>query len=185
MGFYIKPQDIVLFDEISWMGSKDPTFIPKLKAWWDQQIKTGPLLLVFSGSVSTWIEENILNSTAFFGRINLTLNLDPLSIPQSAEFLKQLGMKLSDYDRYKLLSMVGGVPWYLEQFNPEITADENIKQLAFEKNGLLFNGKGSTYKKILESLKDGSRTLGKCMDFISGLVNFRFNLNKIKHRCSF
>ena len=34
---HIKPGDIVLFDEISWMGSKDPSFVPKLKAWWDKQ----------------------------------------------------------------------------------------------------------------------------------------------------
>ena len=81
-------------------------------------------------------------------------------------------MKLSHYDMYKLLSIVGGVPWYLEQFNSSMTADESIKQLAFEKDGLLvtefdrifhdlFNGKGTTYKKILESLKDGSRTLSE------------------------
>lgn len=167
---HIKPGDIILFDEISWMGSKAPSFIPKLNAWWDKQ--TMHVLLVFCGSVSTWIEENILKSTAFFGRVNLTISLEPLSTPESAEFLRTLGMKLSHYDMYKLLSIVGGVPWYLEQFNPGVTADENIKQLAFEKSGLLvtefdrifhdlFNGKGATYKKILDSLKDGAGTLSE------------------------
>lgn len=117
------------------MGSKDPSFIPKLKVWWDKQ--TMHMLLVFCGSVSTWIEENILKSTAFFGRINLTMNLEPLPIPNSIQLLKALGMQLSAYDTYKLLSIVGGIPWYLEQFHPHMTADDNIKQLAFEKNGLL------------------------------------------------
>jgi AAA+ ATPase superfamily predicted ATPase len=170
LSLHIKPGDIILFDEISWMASKDPTFIPKLKNWWDKQAKH--LLLVFCGSVSTWIEENILNSTAFFGRINLTISLEPLSITESVEFLRKMGMKISHYDTYKLLSLVGGVPWYLEQFNPTITADENIKQLAFEKDGLLvtefdrifhdlFNGKGVTYKKILNSLKEGGKTLSE------------------------
>ena len=170
LSLHIKNGDIILLDEISWMGSKDPSFIPKLKAWWDKQ--TAHMVLVFCGSVSTWIEENILKSTAFFGRINLTISLEPLSIPESAEFLRTLGMQLSHYDMYKLLSIVGGVPWYLEQFNPSVTADDNIKQLAFEKNGLLvtefdrifhdlFNGKGVTYKKILDSLKDGVRTLSE------------------------
>ncbi len=170
LSLHIQPGDIVLLDEISWMGSKDPSFIPKLKAWWDKQ--TSHMLLVFCGSVSTWIEENILKSTAFFGRINLTISLEPLSISESAEFLRQLGMHLSHYDLYKLISIVGGVPWYLEQFNPAMTADDNITQLAFEKNGLLvtefdrifhdlFNGKGATYKKILDSLKDGTKTLSE------------------------
>ena len=167
---HIRHGDIIIFDEISWMGSKDPSFIPKLKAWWDKQ--TTHMLLVFCGSVSTWIEENILKSTAFFGRINLTISLEPLSIPESAAFLRAIGMKLSAYDMYKLLSIVGGIPWYLEQFNPSLTADDNIKQLAFEKTGLLvtefdhifydlFNGKGTTYKKILNALKDGIKTLSE------------------------
>jgi hypothetical protein len=127
---------------------------------------------VFCGSISTWIEENILKSTTFFGRVNLMLSLEPLSISESAEFLRKLSMKISNYDMYKLLSIVGGVPWYLEQFNPQITADENIKQLAFVKDGLLvtefdrifndlFNGKGATYKKILDSIKDGAKTLSE------------------------
>lgn len=175
LSLHIKPGDIVLLDEISWMGSKDPSFIPKLKAWWDKQ--TAHMMLVFCGSVSTWIEENILKSTAFFGRVNLTISLEPLSISESAEFLRIVGMQLSHYDMYKLLSIVGGVPWYLEQFDPSLTADDNIKQLAFEKNGLLvtefdrifhdlFNGKGATYKKILDSLKDGARTLSEIRQII-------------------
>lgn len=170
LSLHIKSGDIILFDEISWMSSQDPSFIPKLKAWWDRQ--TTHIFLVFCGSVSTWIEENILKSTAFFGRINLTISLDVLSIPESAEFLKKIGMQISDYDMYKLLSIVGGIPWYLEQFNPKLTVDNNIKQLAFEKNGLLitefdrifhdlFNGKGVVYKKILNSLKDGAKTLSE------------------------
>ena len=174
---HIKPGNIILFDEISWMGAKDSTFISKLKAWWDKQ--TIHIILVFCGSVSTWIEENILKSTAFFGRVNLTLTVEPLSMPESAEFLRKIGMKLSNYDIFKLLSIVGGVPWYIEQFNPAITSDENIKQLAFEKNGLLvlefdrifhdlFNGKGTTYKKIMNILKEGAKTLAE----IRILINF-------------
>jgi uncharacterized protein len=168
LSLYLQNGDIVLMDEISWMGMNDPTFIPKLKAWWDKQ--TAHVLLFFCGSVSTWIEDNILKNTAFFGRINLTITLDPLSIPESTELLQKIGVKNSYYDTYKLLSILGGIPWYLNQLNPSISADENIKQLAFEKNGLLvteydrifhdlFNIQGATYKKILEALKDGAKTL--------------------------
>lgn len=170
LSLHIKAGDIVILDEISWMGSKDPSFIPKLKAWWDKQ--TRHIVLVFCGSVSTWIEENILKSTAFFGRVNLAISLEQLSIRESAEFLRLLGIQLSHYDLYTLLSIVGGVPWYLEQITPGLTAYDNIKQLAFEKTGLLtgefdrifydlFNSKGTTYKKILNSLKDGARTLSQ------------------------
>src|SRR6185503_12156534 len=110
-----------------------------------------------------------------------TVVLEPLSIPESAEFLRKRGIKSSDYDTYydtyKLLSILGGIPWYLEQLDPHLSADENIKRLAFEKNGLLvlefdrifhdlFNGKGSTYKKILDALKDEVKTLGEVRKLI-------------------
>ena len=167
---HIQAGDIIFLDEISWMGAKDPSFISKLKAWWDKQ--TIPAVLVLCSSISTWIEENILKNTAFFGRINLTLTLEPLSIPESALLLKAMGFQGSRYDVYKLLSVLGGIPWYLEQINPGITADDIIKKLCFEKDDLLvlefnrifhdfFNGKGVRYKKILLSLKDGMKTLSE------------------------
>lgn len=167
---HLKAGDIVLFDEISWMGSKDPSFIPKLKAWWDKQILS--TMVVFCGSVSTWIEENILKNTAFFGRINLTIALEPLPIPDATKLLKASGFQGSDYDMFKLLSILGGIPWYLKQINSGQTADDLIKQLCFEKDSLLvlefdrifhdlFDGKGASYKKILDSLKDGMKTLAE------------------------
>jgi uncharacterized protein len=170
LSLHVQKGDIILFDEISWMGAKDPSFIPKLKAWWDKQ--NSPVVVVFCGSVSTWIEENILKSTAFFGRVNLTLTLEPLSIPESSCFLNIMGFQGSVYDTYKLLSILGGVPWYLEQVSQGMMADDIIKQLCFEKDGLLvlefdrifhdlFNGKGVIYKRILESLKEGMKSLAQ------------------------
>ena len=45
---------------------------------------------------------------------------------------------------YKLLGVLGGVPWYLEQINPEITVDSAIKQLCFEKDGVLRDANDDT-----------------------------------------
>lgn len=162
---------IILLDEISWMAAKDPTFVPKLKVWWDLNLQAYPqLILIFCGSVSTWIEKNIINSTAFFGRIALQIDLAPLSLPECAKFLKARGFKGSIYDRFKLLAVLGGIPWYLEQVTADEMADVTLKRLCFEKNGLLtlefnrifydlFNGKGAIYRKIIHTLSEGMRTL--------------------------
>lgn len=164
---------IVLFDEISWMGSKDPTFIPKMKAWWDLFLqKDCQTILVLCGSVSTWIEENILKSTAFFGRISLEITLDELSLSESVQMLKAKGITCSVYDMYKLLSVVGGIPWYLETLSQYHSVDHNIKNLCFMKDGKfvseferifhdLFNGHGSICKKIMHILADGMHDLAE------------------------
>jgi uncharacterized protein len=155
---------VILFDEISWMGSLDPTFIGKLKIWWDTEIsQRSKVILIFCGSVSTWIEENIIKGTAFFGRISLTLTLEPFTIRESAAFLRQIGFKGTAQDIYKVLAVTGGIPWYLEQILPHYTADQNVQRLCFEQNGILvtefnnifhdlFDQKGALYQQIMEAL---------------------------------
>ncbi|MEN8237251.1 MAG: ATP-binding protein [Pseudomonadota bacterium] len=180
---------IILFDEISWMGSKDPTFIPKLKVWWDQTLQQYPnIMLILCGSVSTWIEDNILNSTAFFGRISLQIDLKGLSLPESVKFLEELGVNYSVYDIFQCLAITGGVPWYLEQIKPDLTAEENIKKLCFNPKGVLvheydrifhdlFDHKGEIYRKIVQQLGIGMKTVAELrqeLDYAHGGVLSRY-----------
>ena len=155
---------LVLFDEISWMGSKDPTFLPKLKNAWDNFFHTRQnFILVLCGSVSTWIEKNIIQSTAFLGRISRIITLEPLLLGECKDFLQTLGFRTSNYEIFKILSVTGGIPWYLEQLDSQLSADENIKQLCFMKDSSLFqefdrifedifSKRGHIYKKIMEEL---------------------------------
>ena len=131
---------VILFDEISWMGSKDPTFLGKLKNIWDISFsKIDGLMLILCGSVSTWIEENIVKSTAFFGRISVYIKLDELSVSESNRFLEQQGFKGSVREKFKILSCIGGVPWYLEHIDGKASADDNIKNLFFSQNSPPFS----------------------------------------------
>lgn len=159
---------IVLFDEISWMGSKDPDFLGKLKTAWDIHFKINPhLILVLCGSVSVWIEENILKSTGFLGRISLVLTLKELPLKDCNQFLKQLNDPISAYEKFKVLSVTGGVPRYLEEVQPSLNAEENIKRLCFSQKGILFrefndifsdlfSRRSDVYKEIVRVLVDGS-----------------------------
>ena len=82
-------ETVILFDEISWMGGSDPSFLGSLKTWWDQHASTkNQLMLILCSSISMWIEENILCSTGFVGRISLVIHLKPLS----NEYLEQLDL---------------------------------------------------------------------------------------------
>lgn len=163
-----KKQTVILFDEISWMGSKDPTFLGKLKNAWDIEFnKNSNLILILCGSVSTWIEQNIINSTAFFGRISLDLTLEELSLKECSQFFERQGFKGSIHNKFKLLSVTGGVPWYLEHIQPSLNSEENIKNLCFRKDSILakefdlifhdlFSKRSELYKSIVELLVNGS-----------------------------
>lgn len=158
---------IVLFDEISWMGSKDPDFLGKLKNAWDLYFKKNPkLIFILCGSISSWIDKNILSNTGFLGRISYRLTLEELPLRDCNQFWSSVGGKISSYEKLKVLSITGGVPRYLEEIKPHLSAEENIKELCFVKGGPLvnefndifsdlFSHRSQTYKKIVLVLLNG------------------------------
>lgn len=162
---------LITLDEINWMGSKDPTFLAKLKTVWDTKLSKNPdLILILSGSMSAWIEENILSSTGFFGRVTLDMTLEELPLPECARFWAPLAEQVSSYEKFKVLSVTGGIPRYLELIQPDLSAEQNIERLCFRKEGILFNEfdrifsdlfsrRADAYKRIVMQLMDGPASM--------------------------
>jgi len=162
---------VIVLDEISWMGSEDEDFLGKLKTAWDLHLSENPnLIMIICGSVSSWIEENILQSTGFVGRISLDLVLEELSINESSEFWGSKRNKVSAYEKFKLLSVTGGIPKYLEEIIPSHSSEDNIQRLCFQSDGILFrefdqifsdlfSKKAATYGNIVKALDHSSLSL--------------------------
>lgn len=176
--FCQKGEVLVVLDEITWMGSLDPTFLGKLKIAWDEYFKKNPkLILIISGSNSAWIEKNILSKTGFFGRISYRLTLEELPVSRAAEFWGKYRKHLSAYEILKVLSITGGIPRYLEEIKPSLTAEENIFQLCYTKEGILFNEfddifhdlfrkQGEQYKSIIHAVVNGHKDVDSIADAI-------------------
>ena len=162
-----KNRVLIVLDEINWMGSLDPAFLGKLKTAWDSHFKKNSrLVLLLSGSMSAWIEKHILRSTGFFGRIALDIVLHELPLHQCNHFWHPLEKTIAALEKFKVLSVTGGIPLYLESINPKLSAEENIRRLCFRKEGLLFlefdrifsdvfGARAPMYKKIVERLAEG------------------------------
>ena len=168
-----KGKIVLLFDEISWMGSKDPDFLGKIKNAWDILFKKNPrLIFVVCGSASSWIEKNILSSTGFVGRVSYRLTLEELPLSCCNKFWGKASGNISPYEKFKILSITGGVPKYLEEINPKLSAEENIKNLCFKPEGYFFNEfdhifsnlflhRSNLYKKIVEVLVGGNKDVNE------------------------
>lgn len=164
---------LIVLDEISWMGSKDPDFLGKLKNAWDLHFSNNPqLILVLCGSISSWIEENILSSTGYLGRVSLDLYLQELPLNDCSAFWEPNKNRISSYEKFKILSVTGGVPLYLELIRPELSAEENIRDICFTRGGLLvrefeqifsdlFSRRSKSYKEMVEYLTDGPKELSE------------------------
>lgn len=146
-----KQATVILLDEITWMGSKDPNFLGKLKNAWDLSFKKNPhLILVLCGSISSWVEKNLISDKGFFGRISLKLKITELSLAECNYFWRYSGSSISDYEKLKILAVTGGVPKYLEELDSNLPADENINKLCFMSSGLLFNDYDHIFTSMLE-----------------------------------
>ena len=140
---------VVLLDEISWMGGYDKDFPSYLKAAWDKKLKNHPnLILVLCGSVSAWIADNILNSTGFVGRNSLDLEVRELPLRDAIQVIGPTADRMSTTEKLDILSVVGGIPRYLEEFRPSLTLDENIRRMCFLKQGLLFREFDETFNNV-------------------------------------
>lgn len=165
---------LVVLDEITWMGSLDPTFLPKLQAIWDMHFKKNPqLILVISGSNSAWIEKNILSSTGFFGRPSFQLQLKELPLFLCNEFWGTSLSQINPYEKFKILAITGGIPRYLEEIRTGLSAEQNILQLCYQSTGILFN----EFEQIFSDLFAKRNHIYK--ELVCQVANGRYTLTEI------
>ena len=123
---------VVLLDEISWLGFGEPMFADIFRIAWENYLKPHDrLIVVLCGSVSSWVRENFIDNRAYVGRRSLDVVAGELPPHECAKFWGEAAARASARDILDVLSVTGGVPRYLEEIDPGLSADENIRRLAF------------------------------------------------------
>lgn len=151
---------VVLLDEISWMGGYDRTFPAQLKYAWDNLFKRHPdLVVLVCGSVSAWISRNILRSKGFVGRISLDIVVPELPLDACAKFWGKRLVRTATREIADILSVTGGVPRYLEEVDPGLTADENIRRMCFMPQGYLFREFEELFNDVLSRTAPQKRAI--------------------------
>lgn len=170
---------VVLLDEISWMGKHDRDFAGKLKEAWDTRFSRYPgLVLVLCGSVSAWIDQNILRNAGFVDRPALRIHLSELPLHQCNRMVWPQGDRVSSMEKLRMLAVTGGVPRYLEELDASRSSLENLQRLCFDPDGPLFRNReglsefelifdevfqarAAAYHKIVKALCTGSKTVSE------------------------
>lgn len=166
---------VILLDEITWLARHNPQCLAELKVFIDRYINGSGHQLIICGSVSQWIEQHINESDLFIGRISKKINLQPLSLSESAKFWS--GRTVSAREILTALCVTGGVPRYLEEIDTGESAEWNIGKLCFDPAGLMVSElpnliKSSflnatreltleRYLNVLETIAAGGKTLAE------------------------
>ena len=185
-----KNKTVILFDEFQWLAVNQTKLVSLVKTYWDRYWSKQNVLLILCGSVSSYMIKRVVKSKALYGRINWELCLRPFSLNETFKLLKGKRSK----DETMLYNIIlGGIPKYLQEINPNKSFAQNINRLFFVENALLSKEyekifysqfkEHATYEKIVCSLIERPLTLNEISKKINvssggGLKEYLSNLEK-------
>ncbi len=101
---------------------------------------TQPIVVVICGSAASWMIEKVINDRGgLHNRVTRLMEIQPFTLAETEEFLQLRGIPLSRYHIVQLYLTMGGIPMYLDQVKPGLSAVQNIQAICFQRNGYLRN----------------------------------------------
>jgi uncharacterized protein len=145
-----RKKQVVFIDEMPWLDTAKSEFIPALEFFWNHHAsKMNNVLLIASGSASSWIKKKLINARGgLHNRVTKRMRLLPFNLNETAHFLKSKGISLPQYQVLELYMAMGGIPFYLNQATKGKSAVQLIDEICFSKKGLLNN----EYQQLYHSL---------------------------------
>ena len=129
-----KERILLVVDEFPYLIESDKTFLSEFQRIWDLYLKNSNICLILSGSSISMIEDKVLSyKSPFYGRRTAQYQLNELSFKEVSLFFPKLPFD----EILKYYSICGGIPFYLEKINPNLSFRENVKNI-FSKGSILY-----------------------------------------------
>ena len=155
---------VVFFDEMPWFDTKGADFVVGLEHFWNSWASNRKdILLIACGSAASWMMNELINNAGgLHNRVTQKIKIEPFNLLETEAMLAQKQCAFERYQIVQLYMALGGIPYYLDAINPELSATQNIQALFFEKTSFLKNEffnlyrsifkKHETYEKVVEAL---------------------------------
>lgn len=137
---------VVALDEFSYLVDEDDTIPSVFQTVVDDVLAGTDISLVLLGSSISMMEEGVLSyESPLYGRRTGQWELAPLSFADARAFFPDDDVET----QIQLYSVLGGVPAYLEQFDPELSLLKNIEQSILSKGEFLYEEPGFLLRQEL------------------------------------
>ena len=181
---------VVALDEFSYLVDEDDTIPSVFQTVVDDVLAGTDVSLVLLGSSISMMEEGVLSyESPLYGRRTGQWELAPLSFADVRAFFPDDDLET----QIQLYSVLGGVPAYLEQFDPGLSLLENIEQSILSKGEFLYEEpefllrqelrEPATYMAILEAIAGGATRVTEIANEIgrdaSSLSRYLQNLTQL------
>jgi AAA+ ATPase superfamily predicted ATPase len=107
-----------------------------LQILWDEVFKDQNVMIVLCGSAMSFLEKKILSEKKpLYGRATGIYKMNELPFDDAVKFFPAY----SDEDKMLAYAVLGGIPHYLRQFDPELPLGENIIKNILTKGCILYS----------------------------------------------
>ena len=159
---------IFLIDEFPYLIEKYKPILSLFQHMWDETLNDKNVFLILTGSSVSMMETEVLGyKSPLYGRRTGQLKIGPIKIAYLKEFLPNYKTE----DLLKTYGAVGGIPFYLKEFDSKKSFLQNIKNTFFNKSNILYEEaeillreelrEPNTYFNILKAILDGSTKLSE------------------------
>lgn len=162
---------LVLLDEFPYLVTSTPRLPSAIQAVLeDVRREDLPLFLVLAGSQIAMFEEHVLQGP-LYGRRTWGQQLPPLGYREAGEFFSAW----SAADRLRAWAVLGGIPYYLEQWDPARSLDWNVQNRVLRKGQVLYEeadllvkeelgSEATVYLSVISAVASGATRQGEIAD---------------------
>lgn len=131
-----KEKLLLIIDEFPYMCENNGEIPSILQNQWDSVLKNLNIMIVLCGSSMSFMEKEILaKKSPLYGRATGVICMKEMNFYDASCFFPGYSAE----DRFLAYSILGGIPHYLAQFDPEASLEENIRKMVLRKNSPLYN----------------------------------------------
>jgi len=132
----IKEKTVVIIDEFPYLVNENRAVPSEFQKIWDMHLsKNDKIMLIIVGSSISMMEELLSSKSPLFGRRTGQLEIKPVSIFHTKGFLPAYSFD----DCIRAYGCTDGIPLYLNHFDTGQNVFENMKNVFFKKDALLYS----------------------------------------------
>ena len=172
---------ILFFDELPWLATKRSKFTQELDYFWNTQwSRMANVKLVVCGSAASWILDNLINAKGgLHNRITEAIRLNPFTLSETKKYLEIImNIKLNLMQVLDLYMVTGGVPFYLGKVKKSKSVTQNINDMCFSSEGILYSEFPRLFKSLFEAYEINMRIIKAIAKFRYG-ISFSQLINKV------
>ena len=133
---YGNSKKLLVIDEFPYMCKGNPSIPSILQNLWDAAFRDSNVMIILCGSAMSFIEKELLaEKNPLYGRATGIYKMREMGFYDAVKFFPDY----SDCDKVLAYAVLGGIPYYLRQWNPKLSVGENIKRNILTKGCIFYS----------------------------------------------